>query len=67
VEDDDNFMDTSTSKPSIGCRVFLLILSTGEISYMPPDVSFMGRVCSSLVKEWTMVGALEFTFLVMVK
>jgi len=67
VEDDCNFMDTSTSKPSIGCRVFLLILSTGEISYKPPDVSFMGRACSLLVKERTMMGTLEFTFLVMVK
>jgi len=51
MEDDDNFMDTSTSKPSIGCRVFLLILSTGEIIYKPPDVLFMGGACSSLVKE----------------
>ena len=51
MEDDDNFMDTSTSKPIMGCCVSLLILSTGEISYKPPDVSFMGGECSLLVKE----------------
>ena len=57
------------------------ICSAGEISYQPPDISFMGRmlkmkfhvqelISTLLAKLSTMMGALEnmeFTFLQMVK